>query len=439
MNTVTAGFALRFLVFWRAVLSDSFTTPSSARNQTADTCGLPSGPIVASVVTAASSRSTWVDGTEGAGIECRSFRWGHGSEAPGRRSMSSGTVFEPGRPPSSRRWVIATSMCRPLLRTSFVRPAPARARYARPSAQIAGAARVRHGDITRLSEVTSCDAVRTGFSPPTSARLPAPDDVWAQLEVSDQRLGEAVAEVVNMQISAGVDFINEGELTKGGHWTQYLAARLDGYEPAEERGGLGKLLMSSADWVDFDEFYLAVLQNGTLFEQSGSAPHVPEGAEDSIAFVEDWVCTGPISYRGQQALEREIALLDGRTRRPAGVRRVLDHDSAPQCGTRPHEGFLRFRRGAHLRHRRGDAGRVRSDRRRRVPGPGRRCLARRSVGPHRARDGARRVPQVLPDALRSPEPRAAQHPRGADPVPPLLGELARAALARSRRCPTSST
>jgi len=139
--------------------------------------------------------------------------------------------------------------------------------------------------------------------------LPAPDDVWAQLDVADQRLGDAVTEVCNMQMRAGVDFINEGELTKGGHWTQYLAARLGGYEPAAERGALVKLLMSSADWVDFDAFYLAVLQNGTLFEQSGSAPHVPEGAEDSVAFVEDWVCTGPITYRGQDALAREIAML----------------------------------------------------------------------------------------------------------------------------------
>ena len=139
--------------------------------------------------------------------------------------------------------------------------------------------------------------------------LPAPDDVWAQLDVTDQRLGDAVTEVCNMQMRAGVDFINEGELTKGGHWTQYLAARLGGYEPAAERGALVKLLMSSADWVDFDAFYLAVLQNGTLFEQSGSAPHVPEGAEDSVAFVEDWVCTGPITYRGQDALAREIAML----------------------------------------------------------------------------------------------------------------------------------
>ena len=32
--------------------------------------------------------------------------------------------------------------------------------------------------------------------------LPAPDDVWAQLEVSDQRLGEAVTEVCDMRTSA---------------------------------------------------------------------------------------------------------------------------------------------------------------------------------------------------------------------------------------------
>ena len=72
----------------------------------------------------------------------------------------------------------------------------------------------------------------------------------------------------------------------------------------------GELLMSSKDWVDFDDFYLAVLQNGTLFEQSGRPQHVPEGAEDSIAFVDDWVCTGPIHFtRATRLLDREIAML----------------------------------------------------------------------------------------------------------------------------------
>jgi 5-methyltetrahydropteroyltriglutamate--homocysteine methyltransferase len=139
--------------------------------------------------------------------------------------------------------------------------------------------------------------------------LPAPHDVWARRDVEEQRLREAVAEVCDAQRRAGVDFINEGELTKGGHWTQYIAGRIGGYEPAGHPGALGELLMSSTDWVEFRDFYLAVLQNGTLFEQSGAAQHVPEGAEDTTVGVEDWVATAPVYYSGQDALEREISVM----------------------------------------------------------------------------------------------------------------------------------
>jgi 5-methyltetrahydropteroyltriglutamate--homocysteine methyltransferase len=139
--------------------------------------------------------------------------------------------------------------------------------------------------------------------------LPAPPDVWARPDVTDERLAAAVAEVCDLQRRAGIDFINEGELTKGGHWTQYLAARLGGYEPAGHPGALGELLLSSTDWVEFRDFYLAVLANGTLFEQSGAAQHVPEGAEETTQAVEDWVCTSPVHYRGQAALEREIDVM----------------------------------------------------------------------------------------------------------------------------------
>jgi 5-methyltetrahydropteroyltriglutamate--homocysteine methyltransferase len=139
--------------------------------------------------------------------------------------------------------------------------------------------------------------------------LPAPHDVWARPDVAEQRLADAVVEVCDAQRRAGIDFINEGELTKGGHWTEYLASRLGGYEPAGHPGALGELLLSSTDWVDFRDFYLAVLANGTLFEQSGAAQHVPEGAEETTQAVEDWVCTSPVHYRGQAALEREINVL----------------------------------------------------------------------------------------------------------------------------------
>ena len=139
--------------------------------------------------------------------------------------------------------------------------------------------------------------------------LPAPLDVWAHPEVADDRLREAVAEVVAAQRDAGVDFINEGELTKGGHWVEYLPTRLGGYEPSPEGGAYGELLMSSKDWVEFLDFYLAVLKNGTLFEQSGGTQHVPEGADTTAKMVDDWVAAEPIHFKGHALLDREIEVM----------------------------------------------------------------------------------------------------------------------------------
>jgi 5-methyltetrahydropteroyltriglutamate--homocysteine methyltransferase len=139
--------------------------------------------------------------------------------------------------------------------------------------------------------------------------LPAPIDVWARPDVADDRLREAVAEVCEMQRSAGVDFINEGELTKGGHWVEYLPTRLGGYEPSETGGAYGAMLMSSKDWVDFRDFYLAVLQNGTLFEMSGATQHVPEGDAETSKAVDDWVAASPIHFKGHSLLAREIAMM----------------------------------------------------------------------------------------------------------------------------------
>jgi 5-methyltetrahydropteroyltriglutamate--homocysteine methyltransferase len=138
--------------------------------------------------------------------------------------------------------------------------------------------------------------------------LPAPHDVWAQPDVTEERLREAVSEVCDAQRGAGIDFINEGELTKGGHWVEagYLS-RIGGYEPAGERGAYGELLLSSTDWVEFHDFYMAVLKNGTLFEQSGEAQHVPEAGE---APTDDWVAATAIHYRGQDVLEREISVME---------------------------------------------------------------------------------------------------------------------------------
>ena len=129
--------------------------------------------------------------------------------------------------------------------------------------------------------------------------LPGDDAVWTG-QASDAEVAKAAADVVALQRSAGIDIVNEGELTKGGNWLTFVTDRLTGFEP-RQTGATGRLLTQSADWAEFDQFYAAAMQHGVLFEDTGSAP--------GQGRVTDWVCSGPIAYHGQAAVEREIALL----------------------------------------------------------------------------------------------------------------------------------
>lgn len=130
--------------------------------------------------------------------------------------------------------------------------------------------------------------------------LPGPDDVWNHQEVGAARLTEAVREVIRRQKEAGIDLINEGELTKGANWVTFINSRLSGFE-AHQSAAPAALLFASQDWSDFSDFYRAALEGGTLFEQTRAAPNQQRGTE--------WVCTGPIQYVGQAALAREIETL----------------------------------------------------------------------------------------------------------------------------------
>src|SRR6516162_10207377 len=89
MNRLTAGLARRFLVFCRDVLSEMPTVSPSARNQTSDSCGRPSGPIVPRVATWASSRSRCDAGIAGMVLliplpALRPGLPGHGGTQPAR-------------------------------------------------------------------------------------------------------------------------------------------------------------------------------------------------------------------------------------------------------------------------------------------------------------------------------------------------------------------
>lgn len=130
--------------------------------------------------------------------------------------------------------------------------------------------------------------------------LPGPDDAWTG-RAGDAELRAAVRDVVERQRRAGIDIVNEGELTKGGNWVAFIHSRLAGFEPGAD-GTTFALLQDSVDWKEFGDFYRKALEGGTLFEQTSSAP-------EQTANRMDWVCRGPIAYTGQAALQREIELL----------------------------------------------------------------------------------------------------------------------------------
>src|SRR5215471_210662 len=119
--------------------------------------------------------------------------------------------------------------------------------------------------------------------------LPRPDDLVSMVEGHDQqelrdntafeqRVKEAVRTVVRQQADAHVDVVNDGEVSKVGYST-YVTERLTGFEgnsptrPQVEAG-------------DFPEFYQQrVIGSATLKRP---------------------VCTGPIEWRGDALVKRDI-------------------------------------------------------------------------------------------------------------------------------------
>jgi 5-methyltetrahydropteroyltriglutamate--homocysteine methyltransferase len=119
---------------------------------------------------------------------------------------------------------------------------------------------------------------------------------------TDDDLRAAVRQVVRLQRDSGIDFVNEGELTKGGNFVTYINERLSGFE-AGDASVMASVLTSSRDWTEFADFYTKAVANGTLFEQTGSAP------SQVTARRMELVCRGPIRYTGMAALQREIDAL----------------------------------------------------------------------------------------------------------------------------------
>jgi 5-methyltetrahydropteroyltriglutamate--homocysteine methyltransferase len=108
----------------------------------------------------------------------------------------------------------------------------------------------------------------------------------------------SVNDVVRQQVAAGVDVINDGELGKSG-WTSYVTERLGGFEPRPIPPGQ-TMLARGQDRALFADFYEEATRKGNLW-------YLPDSRLRAPAPPTQWICTGPITYIGQAALQRDIA------------------------------------------------------------------------------------------------------------------------------------
>jgi 5-methyltetrahydropteroyltriglutamate--homocysteine methyltransferase len=102
------------------------------------------------------------------------------------------------------------------------------------------------------------------------------------------RVRSAVAEVVRRQVEAGVDIVTDGEQGKPGFFA-YVSERLSGFEPRETRPRAGPW-EGSREVMAFPEYY----------------EWYARGRPASVAAPFGMVCTGPIAYKGQEALQTDM-------------------------------------------------------------------------------------------------------------------------------------
>jgi len=130
--------------------------------------------------------------------------------------------------------------------------------------------------------------------------LPRPPDLLAMIQTKEQgaavdaaafaaRVRTAVAEVVRKQAASGIDIIADGEMGRFG-FIPYVNERLAGLEPRNNQSRTGSWA-GSREHRAFPEYYEWAAQ------MPGTAGRAPQTR---------WVCTGPVSYRGQDVLQRDI-------------------------------------------------------------------------------------------------------------------------------------
>jgi 5-methyltetrahydropteroyltriglutamate--homocysteine methyltransferase len=133
--------------------------------------------------------------------------------------------------------------------------------------------------------------------------LPRPDDLRGLIQKKQQgeaidetafaaRVKTAVAETVQRQAEIGIDIVADGEMGRIG-FIPYVNERLSGIEPSASAES-ANYWSQSREYRAFPEFYAWTASLPGTAGQTGRTR---------------WVCTGPVSYKGHAALQRDIANL----------------------------------------------------------------------------------------------------------------------------------
>ena len=118
---------------------------------------------------------------------------------------------------------------------------------------------------------------------PPDVALPGTAAAMAGAPASENEIRDAVFEIVRRQHEAGVDVLNDGEMSKPSYAT-YVTDRLTGFESVPTP------TVSMPEAEDFPEYF------ARLFEKIESAVVNPS-------------CTGPVAYRDHTQVDRDIANL----------------------------------------------------------------------------------------------------------------------------------
>jgi len=144
--------------------------------------------------------------------------------------------------------------------------------------------------------------------------LPRPQELQELFDAGDaaaaafaSALDGAVAEVVAQQVAAGVDVVNDGEISKRGLFTGYIRDRMAGFEERSLRPGEDKPAnagVTGRDRREFPGFYAAGL-GGFGSRPASLSQQDAAYSPGAVAYV----CTAPLGYTGSDAVQADIGRL----------------------------------------------------------------------------------------------------------------------------------